>query len=56
LWSSGRWTFGSWVCFVAAKCLSDSSGDVTDDPLRNQLTRVIENALMFQASRQSGTL
>lgn len=39
----------SWVCFVEAKVLSDASGSVTRDPLRNQLTRVIENLLCFQA-------
>jgi hypothetical protein len=38
----------SWVCFVEAKCLSDCSTDVSSDPLRNQLTRVIENLLCFQ--------
>jgi len=42
----------SWVCFVEAKCLSDCSSDVTYDPLRNQLARVIENALTFQANGQ----
>lgn len=39
---------GSWVCFLEAKCLSDCSTTVTYDPLRNQLTRVIENLLCFQ--------
>lgn len=38
---------GSWVCFVEAKCLSDCSSDVSHDPFRNQLTRVIENLLCF---------
>jgi hypothetical protein len=38
----------SWVCFVEAKCLSDCSTDVPYDPLRNQLTRAIENLLCFQ--------
>jgi hypothetical protein len=42
----------SWVCFVEAKCLSDCSTTVTYDPLRNQLTRVIENVLSFQANGQ----
>jgi hypothetical protein len=41
---------GSWVCFAEAKCMADCSSDVTYDPLRNQLTRVIENALTFQAN------
>lgn len=39
---------GSWVCFVEAKLLSDCSTRVTHDPLRNQLTRVIESLLCFQ--------
>lgn len=39
---------GSWVCFVEAKLLSDCSTMVTHDPLRNQLTRVIESLLCFQ--------
>jgi hypothetical protein len=42
----------SWVCFVEAKCLADCSTDVSYDPLRNQLTRVIENLLCFQGNRQ----
>jgi hypothetical protein len=37
----------SWVCFVEAKCLSDTSVAISADPLRNQLTRVIENLLCF---------
>lgn len=41
---------GSWVCFVEAKCLSDSSTRVAYDPLRNQLARVIENLLCFQSN------
>jgi len=40
----------SWTCFVEAKVLSDCSADVTHDPLRNQLTRVIECVLCFQSS------
>lgn len=40
---------GFWVCFVEAKCLSDCSTTVSYDPLRNQLARVIENLLCFQA-------
>jgi hypothetical protein len=39
----------SWVCFVEAKYLADAAGSVTHAPLRNQLTRVIENLLCFQA-------
>ena len=39
----------SWVCFVEAKCLSDCSTTVSYDPIRNQLARVIENLLCFQA-------
>jgi hypothetical protein len=38
----------SWACFVEAKCLSDCSTAVSYHPLRNQLARVIENALCFQ--------
>jgi hypothetical protein len=41
-----------WVCFVEAKNLSDCSYRVTHDPLRNQLTRVIENLLCFQTNGQ----
>jgi len=37
----------SWVCFVEAKWLSDCSADVSHDPFRNQLTRVIENLICF---------
>ena len=39
---------GSWACFVEAKFLSDCSSTVSHDPLRNQLTRVIESLLCFQ--------
>ena len=39
----------SWVCFIEGKMFSDCSTDTTHDPLRNQLTRVIENLLCFQA-------
>ena len=42
----------SWVCFVEAKYLSDCGCKVTHDPLRNQLTRVIENLLCFQTDGQ----
>ena len=40
---------GSWVCFCEAKWMSDISCSVTHDPHRNQLARVVENALCFQA-------
>jgi hypothetical protein len=40
----------SWVCFVDAKCLADSSTGVAFDPTRNQLTRAIENALCFETA------
>jgi len=39
----------SWVCFAEGKMFSDCSSNTTHDPLRNQLTRVIENLLCFQA-------
>ena len=39
----------SWACFVEAKYLSDCDCKVTHDPLRNQLTRIIENLLCFQS-------
>lgn len=39
---------GSWVCFIEAKCLADCSTDVSYDPVRNQLARVVENLLCFQ--------
>ncbi len=39
----------SWVCFVEAKYFSDCSTTVSNDPLRNQIVRVIENLLCFQA-------
>jgi len=38
----------SWACFVESKCFSDVSSTVSYDPRRNQLTRVIENALCFR--------
>lgn len=41
---------GSWVGFVEAKLLSDCSTSVANDPLRNQITRVIENLLCFQGA------
>lgn len=41
-----------WVCFVEAKMLSDCGKSVSYDPIRNQLTRVIENLLVFQNSNQ----
>ena len=37
-----------WICFCEMKWLSDISLSVTYDPDRNQLARVIENALCFQ--------
>ncbi len=42
----------TWICFVEAKWYSDISIDVTHDVERNQLARVIENALCFQSNRQ----
>lgn len=39
----------SWVGFVEAKLLSDCSLNTTNDPARNQITRVIENLLCFQS-------
>ena len=42
----------SWICFCEMKWLSDISPKVTYDPHRNQLLRVIENALCFQRSGQ----
>ena len=38
----------SWICFCEMKWDSDISLSVTYDPNRNQLARVIENALCFQ--------
>ena len=38
----------SWVCFVEAKFLSDCSTNVSYDPFRNQLARIIENLVTFQ--------
>lgn len=37
-----------WICFCEMKWNSDISESVSNDPLRNQLVRVIENALCFQ--------
>ncbi len=37
-----------WICFCEMKWYSDISVMVTHDPHRNQLIRVIENALCFQ--------
>ncbi len=37
-----------WICFCEMKWDSDAQGSVTHDPNRNQLARVIENALCFQ--------
>jgi hypothetical protein len=41
---------GAWSCFVEAKLLSDCDTCVEHDPLRNQLTRVIESLLCFQSA------
>lgn len=40
-----------WVCFIEAKLFSDCSNDTSYDPLRNQITRVIENLLCFQNNK-----
>lgn len=40
----------SWICFCEMKWLSDISPSVSHDVHRNQLARVIENALCFQGS------
>ena len=40
--------FEPWICFCEMKMYSDLSHDVTHDPHRNQLARVVENALCFQ--------
>ncbi len=37
-----------WVCFVEAKLNSDTSNFVSYDPLRNQITRILENLATFQ--------
>lgn len=39
----------TWICFCEAKLYSDIDVKVTHDIYRNQLARVIENALCFQA-------
>jgi len=39
----------SWICFCEMKWYSDISKDVSYDIHRNQLARVIENALCFQS-------
>ena len=41
-----------WICFCEMKWGSDMSVGVTWDAGRNQLIRVIENALCFQANHQ----
>jgi hypothetical protein len=38
----------SWVCFVECKWYADIAGTVTGDKHRNQLARVIENAVYFK--------
>lgn len=40
-----------WVCFIEAKLFSDCSNDTSYDPLRNQITRVIENLLCSQNNK-----
>jgi hypothetical protein len=40
----------SWICFCEMKWYSDISYNVTFDQHRNQLARVIENALCFQSN------
>lgn len=42
----------SWVCFIEGKYLSDCSTNVSNDPLRNQIVRIIENLLCFQTNGQ----
>ncbi len=42
----------SWICFCEMKWFSDISHGVTNDIERNQLIRVIENAITFQANDQ----
>ena len=37
-----------WICFCEMKWNSDISESISNDPLRNQLVRVIENAICFQ--------
>jgi len=39
---------GAWICFCEMKWYSDVQPTVTNDMQRNQLARVIENALCFQ--------
>ncbi len=41
----------SWICFCEMKWNSDISITVTYDLERNQLARVIENALCFQSDK-----
>jgi hypothetical protein len=40
----------TWICFCEMKCKSDISSGTIHDRQRNQLLRVIENALCFQNS------
>ena len=40
-----------WICFCEMKWDSDISTNVNHDPYRNQLIRVIENALTFQNNK-----
>jgi hypothetical protein len=39
-----------WICFCEAKWYSDITTYVTHDPFRNQLLRVIENAVCFKGA------
>jgi hypothetical protein len=43
---------GAWICFCEMKWYSDVQPTVTNDMQRNQLARVIENALCFQGAGQ----
>jgi hypothetical protein len=46
----------NWVCFVEAKLFADCSTDVSHDPYRNQLARIIENLVTFQKRDHKHTL
>jgi len=43
----------TWVCFIEAKLFSDCGISVSFDPMRNQITRVIENLLCFRNNNES---
>ncbi len=45
----------TWACFIEAKVLSDCSTDVSYDPFRNQITRVIENLVTFQNAKEKSS-